>query len=525
MWSCYLSQWPEQATFFFTLQTVQTAGGQESKPMSAVTKDMQYTLRPASAAARVHQVKCFATNGSTFTANRAKVSHIDIPCSPNSFLDAAHSSLSFSVETTKDCAVDYLISSAIRRITLRHGSSVIEDIDSYNLVCCLLSDAQLSAESRKGALSVSQGSAAGASHTVSLDISAGTATATVNATSLSAAATVDSTSLTGTVDTSGSNASAPVTFGGSISSAVTLSGSITSAVALSGTIPATVKPDQPIRDGRSLTATNKVHFTIPLISAFIGSMGGHKMLPLAAMSAGGDLRLEIQWADPLEAFVSAHSDLTYQVSDLCYTARVVELESSVAQQVISAGYQAGNGVLRISSSSYRAYEASVSGTSLATLVPCRFASLTALYSVFRDQSKVGTVNVKSISDRLNIGVKQWYVRSGSENVPATPVSSDESTLMHLMASFGPLANVSHQTCIDATNWAASAGGTFALGLEMSSAANATDIVDSGLNTLNSTTIMHVELNSALATPSIQTTFARFDCALLIDQSGVASVVY
>lgn len=445
----------------------------------SVTSSMQYSLRQPAAQGRSFAYQIKATNGTEHSGTRSQVVQLDVPCGrKSSFLDQSQTFLEFEVQPTAasgTLAIDSHASCFIHRLEIFHGSNLLESIDNYNVLYNMMLDAQVGGDQRNGHLSVSQGCAEG---------------------------------------------------GGFAFSATTLSdyGAFKAAadgktLMEGGTVP--------LRTGMSLTSGTKYKFAIPLSLSGLLSPLCPKYLPLLAMGAS-DLRLQITLEDPMIAMVASATGASYVVRDMTLNTNFLEFPPDVGASIMASGLQAGNGSLRMSTESYRGYESTmgVNNNGGSFLIPARFSSLTTLYATMRRQSDAqGDVDTHSLSARQNPDVSEYHFRIGSSLVPSAPVRGDAQSILELMKTFNSVSNIMHKSCITKSTYAskdAKTGGTYMIGVELSSMPNRSDVIDSGVNTISEN--VHLELKCTNTVAHVVNTFAKYDSAIVISD-GVASVVY
>lgn len=130
----------------------------------ALPQDLRYELKPVSASARQYLQNIAPTSGSTFSPGN--VIRINIPCGrPNTAYQPHQSYLKFSVNVAaQDAVIDHNAQSVIQRLTVYHGSNLLEDIQQYNVAVAALHDMMTdgSEAGRQGAINAGfQASAVG----------------------------------------------------------------------------------------------------------------------------------------------------------------------------------------------------------------------------------------------------------------------------------------------------------------------------------------------------------------------------
>jgi hypothetical protein len=106
----------------------------------ALPQDLRYELKPVSASARQYLQNIAPTSGSTFSPGN--VIRINIPCGrPNTAFQPHQSYLKFSVNVAgNDAVIDHNAQSIIQRLTVYHGSNLLEDEQQYSVMVAALHD-------------------------------------------------------------------------------------------------------------------------------------------------------------------------------------------------------------------------------------------------------------------------------------------------------------------------------------------------------------------------------------------------
>tara|TARA_R100000482_G_scaffold4609_1_gene1592 strand:- start:622 stop:1956 length:1335 start_codon:yes stop_codon:yes gene_type:complete len=110
----------------------------------ALPQDLNFSLRPVSASARQYLQNLPPTNGSSFQPSN--VIRVSIPCGrPNTFYQPHQSYLKLKLTNNHADAltVDNSVHSLIQRLTIYHGSNLIEDINDYGVIASMLYDLQV----------------------------------------------------------------------------------------------------------------------------------------------------------------------------------------------------------------------------------------------------------------------------------------------------------------------------------------------------------------------------------------------
>jgi hypothetical protein len=134
-----------------------------------------------------------------------------------------------------------------------------------------------------------------------------------------------------------------------------------------------------------------------LLSGIVGVLQ-NKYLPTGDMSAG-DLRLEITLANASDGVIgdAAH---TWTVDNVVMMLEYIDLASDAARMVS----QNNSGGYMISFDSFANYSSSLEAntTNRNILIPARYSSLKALFTVVRLQENIGAITKSTISERFNL---------------------------------------------------------------------------------------------------------------------------
>ena len=467
----------------------------------AVTRSLQYGLRPASTMARSFQHKCPPANGIGFNLSNNRVSVIEIPTRPSTFLQPEQSYLELEVTVELDAGtvnglegpirLDQTAASLIDSITVSHGTVNLETIEGYNVLTALLVDAQCSEQHRTGLLAMNQGHRADLEMINPLDDQEGTPDASTFKDQLGLTMELSSTALDDSA-----NPPEDVNDGSVVMSGLagTAAGMFTHA--LDRTADVELQTQQPGMCGKILIQpdvtgttvngatvtqkkTRKHKFMIPLsLSGVLGSATG-KYIPLAAMTAA-PLTLEIRWANVDDACVRTglktlpvvgtngqqpstylgsleDNALTIKCDKLHYVAQIIELQQSVADSILDAAIQQGGGMIKISTQCYRHHQSSWTkgNNSVTTQIPARLSSVVDIFMTFRLTDNITqprTPYAGTVSQRVNPQFESAFFRFGPHVAPQRPIETSEDFLEQALMCFNGTANLGHTSSLKSCWW-------------------------------------------------------------------------
>lgn len=137
----------------------------------ALPQDLNFSLRPVSASARQYLQNIPPTNGSSFQPSN--VIRLNIPCGrPNTFYQPHQSYLKFKVTNNHadEMTVDNNVNSLIQRLTIYHGSNLLEDINDYGVIAGMLFDLQVNGSEMGRTGAITSGSEGGQTYNATNDI-------------------------------------------------------------------------------------------------------------------------------------------------------------------------------------------------------------------------------------------------------------------------------------------------------------------------------------------------------------------
>jgi len=408
----------------------------------AVSDQVLYSLKPSSARGRSYRASVAPINASTFNPNTQAI--FMIPCGRrNSYLDVNQSFIKFTIKNNdvsgNSFYVDNNAGCFINRIDIFHAGNLLETIQSYNQIMSYILDFQTNPAQRVGLANMY-----------------GMATATND-------------------------------------------------LALS-------------RQGMFLAGGQSATFCIPILSALIG-LGADKACPVGFLS--DDIRVEITLEQQTTAVCYSAAptgswQMTFAELELCY----IELQDE-AQRLVDEMTPPSHGIY-LHGNTWRHYvsqlPASTTGV-YSTLVPARMASIKSLICLPRRNTEVSSATSYSLSSRVNPQIASYWWRCGSVLIPARYVtlwnpnttSNFSEGFAEVQKNFHSLTNPEYAgsipflqyNVVDA-NTDVTVGGNsttggvvalstgtssykngFAIATETETFAGKTNVLLSGLNTLNS----------------------------------------
>jgi hypothetical protein len=303
-------------------------------------------------------------------------------------------------------------------------------------------------------------------------------------------------------------------------------------------------------------------FCMPILSGTIG-MGSDKYLPLGMLSS--DVRCEFTLEANNTAVTAAALTANWSVISFEIICSIVELSDEGYAQVLSISPPSSP--IYLHGISWRNYVSNIAAASSANsiLIPARFASLKNIFFHFRPTGNVTALTLLSLSARSNPQISAWNLRISGGLIPAkqcilesagTTGGYAEGAIMiqesfHSLGSpdLAPGVNLTFYNVRDtaaiagtpvivmpnaATTQAAAApavvstGATsaFALGIELETFSNKSDVIISGINTLaDNVYFEYTSLGGGAGNvPTIMNAFAVYD-QILVLQNGVLTARY
>ncbi len=435
----------------------------------AVSDQVLYSLKPSSARGRNYRASVAPINASTFNPNTQCI--FSIPCGRrNTYLDVNQSFIKFTVKNNdvsgNNFWTDNNAACFINRVDIFHGGNLLESIQNYNQIMTYILDFSTNPAQRVGLANMY-----------------GMATATND-------------------------------------------------LALS-------------RQGMYLAGGQSATFCIPILSALIG-LGADKACPTGFLS--DDIRVEITWEQQTTAvcYAATPTGSSWQVTFAELELTYIELQDE-AQHLVDEITPAHHGIY-LHGNTWRSYvsqlPASTTGT-FSTLVPARMCSIKSLICLSRRTTEVSSATSYSLSSRVNPQIANYWWRCGSVLMPARYVtlwnpqttSNFSEAFAELQKNFHSLTNPDYAGSIPFTqynvvdaNTDVTVGGNtttggvvalstgvnsykngFAIATEVETFAQKSNLLISGLNTLNSNIFFEANIGigagSALGGNGVANTYA------------------
>jgi hypothetical protein len=475
---------------------------------TAVTSDMALGLKPACPKSRVYRQNISPNNKQIFTAN--DVIYIDIPTGrPGTWFDPSQSYLKFSVQcaTTTACNtatnidgvfVDNSAYSFLQRLDVYCGSNQIETISGYGALCNQMLDIQLSANDKAG---------------LSTMIGTNPYTTIVNT-----GATYAQYSEPITVQYPGDRSGL----------------GLTTTTSLSSAIPYT--------------------FCLPLLSGTVG-VSASKYIPVSLLKSPINLQIYTSANDDAIKYDTAGAGATWQIINVEFVATFIEIDSPQYAMEIQEGVP-----IYISTKSWRQSGFTVTANStgeITNLLSFRMASLCSLLGRFRNfSSAVQGANASSayrLSSSVNPNISSYYFKLGSQVIPNKPVYLYNGSLVgngsegfaELQKSVHALSATVGNSAFNSNcyNVAVSANGqwstffgpgtasgikargvvdscqnAFAIGQEFETFNHKSDVILSGISTLNTNLFFTMSIISGATTGAsniVADFYANYDVILII----------
>jgi hypothetical protein len=300
--------------------------------------------------------------------------------------------------------------------------------------------------------------------------------------------------------------------------------------------------DNCTRGGTTVAAGASQTFCIPIISSVFGTFVS-KLLPLGAIS--NDLRLEVLLASVQNAVVGtgavtgANPAINYQVTEAVLQLSMLELDGD-AQRMIDASV---GGNYYISTECYRNYSTvlAAGSTTDSVLIPARFSSVKSILAIYRPAANVNNADATRFAQTSRVNPYSGAGASlqfqiGSAVVPANPIKTSAELYVEAVKAFHNFGHTTQASCIEADTWAARIEpgsptptniGTFFVGYNTESIANRSDVLNTGISTLNQNVFMQSTYTTAVVGLPVQTRldmFVHFDGVLAIE-NGIVSMKF
>ena len=292
---------------------------------------------------------------------------------------------------------------------------------------------------------------------------------------------------------------------------------------------------QTLTVGQPATAAAPASYdvSIKLMSALLNC---DKYLPLGWLSGGG-LSIEITLDTYNNALFQAagNTDATYTVTNVQYNAQIVET-STEFNEAFSAMLQRQGGV-QWHGTTTRSYQTSITGpgTQYTVSVASRLKSIKSLFTILRPENQFGAtpINQTSISQRCLCGLNKYSVKVGSKTYPQQPLTKVSEMFAETVKAIGPLGDCRSANRMNYANYARSAytllaAGNVAsgfIGIDYETYAQASSILESGLDTASQSLPINIELGFPVGPAAgvcKVTNVALVDVIFTLDSQGLIS---
>jgi hypothetical protein len=291
-------------------------------------------------------------------------------------------------------------------------------------------------------------------------------------------------------------------------------------------------------------ATGNVQYTVcmPVLSSVFG-LTADKFLPIGLFN--DDVRIELTFEQATQGMVfGSATTANWSIVQAELVTTIVELSDEGESMVRSA--TPPESPIYLHGSSFRHYTSSLppqtSGV-YSTLVPARFASLKTLILCPRRSTEINSLTSYSIGSRINPNISWYWWRVGGSILPQKYVVLENSNttgsfseaFIEIMRSFHSLdssvnASSIPQTYFNVTDKAGdntqltasistganSYQNAFAIGTELESFAQRSDLLLSGANTLSSQVFWECQINTPVTGNYTLDFFAQYDVIYVLE---------
>jgi hypothetical protein len=316
-----------------------------------------------------------------------------------------------------------------------------------------------------------------------------------------------------------------------------------------------------VRSGVTIQPNTSRIFTLPLISGILGAQGSTKYLPVGAISS--DLRLELVLHSLQNAVINADDTPGgWTISDMVLMLSYIELDSEV-QRMIDAST---GGEYNISSETWKTYTNSIAigSPTDSVLIPARFSSIKGLLHTFRSIATQTNYLASSQNHRFNPfaaangtgGNTNVQYTIGPTLYPNSAIRSSAEYFAETQRYFHNLANSNIMGSVNSTNYNVianpsgagvaitsaatsatpatidavtaniaayfAATGSAVFGINLDQISNRSDVMNSGVNTLNSNIILNMTYATPPPTACRLETYAHIDMVISI-RDGILTV--
>jgi hypothetical protein len=314
------------------------------------------------------------------------------------------------------------------------------------------------------------------------------------------------------------------------------------------------------RSGQSLVSTTSFAtaipytFCLPLLSGVVG-VSASKYIPVSLLRSPINLQIYTAANDDAIKYDTAGAGTTWQIVNVEFVATFIEIDSPQYSLQIEP-----NVPMYISTKSWRESGFTIPANStgeITNLLSFRMASLCSLLGRFRNQSSaVQGANATSayrLSSSINPNMSSYYFKLGSQVIPNKPVYLYNSSLVgngseafaELQKSVHALSSTVGNSAFDCTQynvavtpngqWVAPAGpgvtagvkarglpdsfiNSFAIGQEFESFNHKSDVILSGISTLNTNLFFTMSIISGATTGTtniVAEFYAQYDVILIL----------
>jgi hypothetical protein len=277
-------------------------------------------------------------------------------------------------------------------------------------------------------------------------------------------------------------------------------------------------------------------YVIPLLSIIGLASSDDCYLPLHALDSPLRWEMLLHTADHALQTTGAPTAVSYSVTNPSINIGLVSI-SDVAQAQIS---NMTNNVYQWSSTIWRNYrEVSAAQQSVKSIqIPCRFASLRAIFVAMRAAASQENRLANSVSDRIRNRLASWQFRVGSEYANSKPILCDGnavSAYMEFKRVMAGLTSESLPTLVERASWgkddptapgAVAVPGSFVVSLEAQPFSNISNLL-SGANTVGQSVFLELQYDAQQTANIVASTIDTF-ChgdALLTISNGEMNISF
>jgi hypothetical protein len=472
-------------------------------------KNLKYGTKIESAVARSMRTNIAPQNG-TGPYGLGDTIILNIPTRNNLVLVPTESYLKFNVTLKSGAAANaFRWDSAgahglVQKLSIFHGSNLIQQIDSYGMLAKMLFDLQQPTDAVYGKQTVLSGTR---SDTVGSFPAIATADGNSEATNSALA-----NALKAQFNTVGRGFSSY-----QVNSGERIGGDLSTLVANDGTVTET--------------------YCLNLVS-LIGSLCFANYIPLFAMTSA-PLRVEIQLVDNVNkacACLTGGNNNSFSITNCEYVANMIELGDS-AMSVIYGNL--GGEPLQFVVPDFRNYQftqtlTTATQTQVTFPIPAKFSSLKSILISIRDKG-TGTATFFPFSS-VTSGFIEYQFRVGATVMPPKAPTMVAECFSEVLKAMGSIGDINYQPSIDkrsyslvasvasndtATAVSTTSSGAFYIGLDLENYSSAPkDTIFAGYNTNTDDIFAQITLNQTTG-GNVSTrfdAFANFDCVVVCENN-------